>query len=32
VRNGGVLVSAYRQGAGSGGNTTLVGARVWWAF
>ena len=32
VRNGGLLLSAYRQGAGAGGDTNLVGARVWWAF
>jgi hypothetical protein len=32
VRNGGVLVSAYRQGAGEGGNTSLAGVRLWWAF
>jgi hypothetical protein len=32
VRNGGVLLSAYRQSAGEGGTTELVGARIWWAF
>jgi hypothetical protein len=32
VRNGGVLVSAYRQRAGEGGDTTLAGVRLWWAF
>lgn len=32
VRNAGVLLSAYRQSAGEGGTTTLVGARLWWAF
>jgi len=32
VRNGGVLLSAYQQGARRGGDTTLLGARIWWAF
>ncbi|HUF75787.1 MAG TPA: hypothetical protein VMM35_05885 [Longimicrobiales bacterium] len=32
VRNGGLLFSAYRQSAGEGGDTTLLGARMWWAF
>ena len=32
VRNGGVLLSGYRQSAGEGGDTNFVGARIWWAF
>jgi hypothetical protein len=32
VRNAGVLLSAYQQGAGEGGDTTLMGVRFWWGF
>jgi hypothetical protein len=32
VRNGGVILSGYRQSAGEGGDTNLLGARIWWAF
>jgi hypothetical protein len=32
VRNGGVLLSAYRQSDEDGRRTSLAGARMWWAF